>query len=369
MSKLKLNFHHFLAKGATRYPAVRGVFAARPVNLRQLMVVAALTVFAAACASPSNIAMQVKHPAEINMPNYKTIAFGDFRGNAGSVFAGKVKEAVVMANYYQAVDRSQLDAILAEAKLSYSDLAASGNKIKIGNLLPASALLQGSLSDNYTEGTSSHLKTCYKTVKEGDKYVSVGYQCTEYTRTGSATIRGSVDIVDVETGRIIVVKDLSASCPASTTATDATPAPIDSGGLINTCISDKAAAFTKMIQPWTSTAYVMFHENDTDVKEMVRGIQMVRLGEHAEAKKYLNDLYASKQMDKGVKPEDLGKIKWNLAMIYAYTGEYDEAMKALKEGYRITNDIHYAEYIKTVEGMKADAAKLAEQSSVRSKNK
>lgn len=361
MSKLNLSFLRFAVTGNT-------VCAARG-NLRRLLVVAAVTMLVAACASPSNIAMQVRHPSEVNMPNYKTIAFGDFRGNAGSVFAGKVKEAVVTANYYQAVDRSQLDAILAEAKLSYSDLAASGNKVKLGNLLPASALLQGSLSDNYTEGVSSTLKTCYKTVKEGDKYVSVGYQCTEYTRTGSATIRGSVDIVDVETGRIIVVKDLSASCPASTTATDATPAPIDSGGLINTCISDKAAAFTKMIQPWTSTAYVVFHENDTDVKEMARGIQLVRLGENAEAKKYLNDLYAAKQMDGKVKPEDLGKIKWNLAMIYAYTGEFDEAVKALKEGYRITGDIHYADYIKTVEGMKADAAKLAEQASGRSKTK
>lgn len=327
-----------------------------PFPMNKWLTVFAFLILLSACATVK-VPMQVTHPAEVNMSAYKRIAIGEVNGNAGAQVLAEIKDALYREKYFEVADRTKMDAVLAELKLNYSDLAATDNQIKLGKLLPASALAGGNASSSYQESVSSRSGTCRDS--EGKEY-----KCTHYTRTGTVSLRGGLDVIDIQSGRIIGTKPLNCTETDNTYQDDGTPPAISEASLLNQCVARGVTAFARMVQPWHEEVEARF-KKDSDIPDLEKGINQIKIGENEAAIRIIRDAISASEMNPKIKPKVLALGYWNLGLIYEYTWEFDKAESNFKKAFALYADDDYAEEIKRVKGLRAEREKLKEQGVVK----
>jgi len=170
------------------------------------------------------VPVNITHPAEIDMKAYKQIAISDIKGNMGDDFADTLKNELIDAEKFKIVDRSRMDAIMKELSLSQSDLTNPKNRVKLGKMMAASALITGRADGKYKEHMSSKRSTCVDS--NGNKYA-----CTTYYRKGKYHTRGGIDIIDIQTGEILRSKALNAVREETKSSTEGHPEAIDEDAL------------------------------------------------------------------------------------------------------------------------------------------
>lgn len=308
-------------------------------------------IFISGCGTVK-VPIKVTHPAEINMAQYKQIAISDVRGNMGQAFSDGLKNRLIESGRFKVVNRKRMNQIMKELKLSQSDLADSGNTIKLGKLMCASALIAGHTEGNYKETTSRKQGKCYKDKKE--------YTCTTYYRKGIFSTSGSIDVIDVQTGEIIRSKVLSAVHNKSTSATDAAPPSIDKGSLASAALSENLQTFMKAITPWNEMVSVPF-KSDTNIPDLEHGIHLAKIGELNEAVKIFQFAAKAAEGNEKIKPNSIAKAYWNLGLACEYSCDYDNAVAAFKKAYVLNPKDEYRKEIKNARKLKAEKKKLDEQ--------
>ena len=298
------------------------------------------------------VPIKVTHPAEINMSQYKQIAISDIRGNMGQAFSDGLKNQLIESGRFNVVDRYRMKQIMKELKLSQSDLADSGNTIKLGKLMCVSALIAGHTEGNYKETTTRKRGKCYKDKKE--------YSCTTYFRKGIFSTSGSIDVIDIQTGQIIRSKVLNAVHNKSTSATDDTPPSIDKGSLENAALSENLETFMKAITPWDEMVQVPF-KSDTNIPDLEHGINLAKIGELNEAIKIFRFAAKAAEGNAKIKPKSIAKAYWNLGLACEYSCDYDNAVAAFKKAYALNPEDEYIKEIKNAQKLKAEKKKLDEQ--------
>lgn len=299
------------------------------------------------------VPISVTHPAEINMKKYEQIAISDINGNMGNRYGDELKNKLVESGKFKVVDRNQMDRILNELKLSQSDLTDSTQRAKLGKIMSASALIAGRVDGNYSEKSYSKKRKCYQDKQE--------YPCTQYYREGVFSLNGGIDVVDVQTGQILRSKVLKSSKSGSTSATDETPEPIDQDSLLMAALDDDLQIFLKAITPWTETCYVPF-EKHKKIPELEQAINHAKMGEMDQAINIFSSAIKTAEMNPELKPEHIAQTYWNLGLAYEYTFEFDKAMECFKKGYTLDPDSKFIAERKNAEKLKAEKAKLDEQS-------
>jgi len=308
-------------------------------------------IFIGGCGTVK-VPVKVTHPAEINMTQYKQIAISDIKGNMGQEFSDGLKSRLIECGRFKVVDRNRMNQIMRELKLSQSDLSDSGNTIKLGKLMSASALIAGHTEGNYKETRSRKRRKCYKDKKE--------YSCTTYYRKGIFSTSGSIDVIDVQTGEIIRSKVLNARYNKSTSATDATPPSIDKGSLARAANSDNLEKFVKAITPWNEMVMVPF-KTDGNIPDLERGVNMAKIGELNEAVKIFQFAAKAAEGNAKIKPKSIAKAYWNLGLAYEYSYNYDNAVVAFKKAYALDPKDEFSKEIKNAKKLKAEKKKLDEQ--------
>ena len=298
------------------------------------------------------VPIKVTHPAEINMSQYKQIAISDIRGNMGQAFSDGLKNRLIESGRFNVVDRYRMKQIMKELKLSQSDLADSGNTIKLGKLMCVSALIAGHTEGNYKETTTRKRGKCYKDKKE--------YSCTTYFRKGIFSTSGSIDVIDIQTGQIIRSKVLNAVHNKSTSATDDTPPSIDKGSLENAALSENLETFMKAITPWDEMVQVPF-KSDTNIPDLEHGINLAKIGELNEAIKIFRFAAKAAEENAKINPKSIAKAYWNLGLACEYSCDYDNAVSAFKKAYALNPKDEYSKEIKNAQKLKAEKKKLDEQ--------
>jgi tetratricopeptide (TPR) repeat protein len=286
------------------------------------------------------------------MAQYRQIAISDIEGSMGQAFSDGLKSRLIECGRFKVVDRNRMNQIMKELKLSQSDLSDSGNTIKLGKLMSASALIAGHVEGNYKETRSRRKRKCYKDKKE--------YSCTTYYRKGIFSTSGSIDVIDVQTGEIIKSKVLDARYKKSASATDATPPAIDKGSLARTANSDNLEKFMKAITPWDETVMAPF-KTDGNIPDLERGINMAKIGELNEAVKIFQFAAKAAEGNAKIKPNSIAKAYWNLGLAYEYSYFYDHAVVAFKKAYALNPKDEYHKEIKNAKKLEAEKKKLDEQ--------
>jgi tetratricopeptide (TPR) repeat protein len=302
--------------------------------------------------STIRVPIKVTHPAEINMAQYKQIAISDIRGNMGQAFADELKNRLIESNHFKVVDRSSMNQIMKELKLSQSDLADSANAVKLGKLMSASALIAGHTEGKYKEKRSSSRETCYRDKQK--------YACTYYYRKGRYSTSGSIDVIDVQTGEIIRSKVLNAAYQDSTSAVDDTPPAIDKDSLISAALSKNLNTFMKAITPWDEVVQVPFVK-DGDIPELERGINQAKLGELQEAVRIFAGAAKSAESNSKIKPDTIAKAYWDLGLAHEYLFDYDNAIVAFKKAYVLNPEDDYIREIRNAKKLKIERKKLEDQ--------
>jgi len=313
-----------------------------------------LSVFS--CATVK-VPCTVMHPAEINMSRYKQVAIDEFRGNAGPDVRDLVKEHLINSGRLELVDRSHMDKVQRELSFAQTDATASTDKPELGKLAAVSAIIAGNINGDYDETMESSRGTCTRTDSNGKSYEVT---CTSYTRKGKYRVGGNLDVIDVETGKTIKSKPLSALEEASESATDEQPDAIDRDRLYSVCVRQIADDFARTILPWSSTEEVAY-KTCGDIPELERGIDKVKVGETDEAIGIFRTAAEDAEKNPEVKPDDIAIAYWDLALAYEYSLRFDESILALKKAQDLHPDDKFVEEIKTVKRRAAETKRLQEQ--------
>lgn len=301
----------------------------------------------------------IQHPAQINMSAYKQLAIGNFSGRSGDYFSTELKERLVNGGIFSVTDRSQLDQIFAQLRLSQSDLADPRSRLKIGKLLNSAAIITGrDLDVSYDVQVTYNNMTCQRPV--GKKEVQ-SYACTQYTKVCSAGSLGSLDVVDVQTGRILISRKLRNSCSDRASAIDGEPqCQRDQGALQWCALSWELAEFVRTISPWQERRFVPFMK-DSSLPTLETGIRNAQVGDLGEAIKIFSAAAKSAETNPKIKSAAIAKAYWNLGLALEYTEKYNQALLAFKKAY-LLNPVHaYLAEQANVKQLRRNAEELKRQ--------
>jgi Curli production assembly/transport component CsgG/Tetratricopeptide repeat len=325
-------------------------------SLNAILALSLVCLFLFGC-STVGVKVPVMRPAEINLKGKKELVVGQISGREAKKMSAYVKQKAVDSGYFKVIDRKHLDKVMAELKLSTSDLADTSNRKELGKLMTGSVLIMGNMLDyKYTEDMTRETNECTKTVKKK----VYKYKCTSYYRKGNAVVRASFDVVDIETGETLRSKALESKRTDSTSATNETPAKIDRNLLLDTCMQEVATKLMRAIAPWKEMVTANF-KKDGDLPMMETGISYAQAGLWDDALVQFESATEMADTNPDISPNVAAVAYWNLGLACEYTGQFDEAESCIKKAFALSSDDDYLKELKNIETLKSDKKKLREQ--------
>ena len=306
-----------------------------------------------ACGT-SSVYLTVTRPAEINLSGFSKIAVGDIvneEGQAGA-HASNITDALTAALFtsgaYEVLDRENLGALLSEHALGESGLIDESTAAQIGQFIGSAALVFGRIqADSYSEELTKD--DPYKD-KEGKSHQT-------HVRRGVYRLAVNMKMIDVQTARILAIKNLSASRRATTRADKKDPSKIDPDPLLASCIEDITGQFMRMIAPYEEQVRAAFL-TDKQLPETDRAVSLFRIGEWEDGIAILEQ--ATKRT--GLPSEIQAKTFYNLGLAKIYVGEFDAAVEQLKTALSLDpTSRRIQQAILQAKEEKANAEKLKEQ--------
>ena len=325
-------------------------------NLSPIFVLPLVCLFFWGC-STVGVKVPVMRPAEINLKGKNELVMGQISGRKADKMSAYVKQRAVDSGYFTVIDRKHLDKVMAELKLSTSDLVDSKSRKKLGKLMTGSVLIMGNILDyNYTENMNREIRECTKKVKKK----VYKYKCTQYYRRGTAVVRASFDIVDIETGETLRSKALESRQSGVTSATNEQPAGIDSNLLLDICMKNVSANLIRAIAPWKDVVTANF-KKDGDLPMMEAGISYAQAGLWNDALLQFKSAVEMADTNPDISPKVAALAYWNLGLAYEYTAQFEDAEKCIKKAFALSSDADYLRELKNIEKLKSEKKRLKEQ--------
>lgn len=318
-----------------------------------LILITFATLLLNACGTKT-VLMTVTRPAEINLKNYQKIALGDFVNARGQTdqHAFDLRDAftnqLIDTKRFEVVDRQALGRILEEQKLAISGLIDESSAPQIGKLLGASALIFGRITQDHFKEEVKQTST-YKDKK--------GKQHKRFKRYASYTLGVNLKIVDVQSGKILISKELQATQKAETSAVDKRPARIDKQNLYQKCLSDISTQFRHMIAPYKVTVRAQFLVDDK-VPATKHAVALFKADEWEKGLQVLKEALNRPISDNKLK----AKVYYDLGLAQMYLGRHEQAIQNLTRALELKPDeSRYQKSLKTAKEEKKKAEKLKEQ--------
>jgi tetratricopeptide (TPR) repeat protein len=307
--------------------------------------------------STVGVKVPVLRPAEINLKGKKELVIGEISGRHADKMGAYVKQKAVDSGYFKVIDRKHLDDVMAELKLSTSDLVDGDSRRKLGKLMTGSVLITGNILDyNYREERTRKTHECTKIVNNK----AYKYKCTSHYRKGTAVVRASFDVIDIETGETLRSKALESIRHKSTSATDKQPPKIDRNLLLDICMQKIASKLIRSIAPWEEIVTANF-KKDGDLPMMEVGIGYAQAGLWEDALLQFKSAVQVADTNPKISPKVAAMAHWNLGLAYEYTGKFDEAETSIKKAFAISSDSDYLQELKNIERLRSEQEKLKEQ--------
>jgi tetratricopeptide (TPR) repeat protein len=303
--------------------------------------------------SCEKVELKVRHAPEINLSKYQTVAFSKFEGDFGDAFSASYREQVQRDSHLKVFDRTQLLNLIKDQKISESDLLNPEVRKILENLLPAGLLVTGKIETNFEE--SPLVTETFPCLLDKKK------TCMKTTRTGVATMKGVVSIIDVETGHQLKDKRLFyKSKEENVSHTSKPPEQIDQQTVqeINLQMLVKQMATASI--PTTENRKVVFYK-DSDLRQLDVGILMAKGGRLDEAEKNFSEAIHVAE-EKGLSIKSLSTARYNLAILKVYRGDYGKAESLLKQVLNDTLDVFPVDIIlKIMDCLKEEDKRKQEQ--------
>lgn len=322
-----------------------------PLPLRRVLLASA-SLASLACGTVT-VRVPVMRPAEVNMAPYSSVGIGEvkFSGNTGGgqAVSGQLEQELVGTNRFTVVDRSRMDAVMRELRLSASDLADPKSAAKLGQQITAGALIFGDVNENYGEQASEeHTKD-----KDNKPH-------TTFKLRGTANVRATFKVVDVSTGRMVISKQYAEKREDTNTGWDEKPRPIDRESLLTSARNEVVARFLKAIVPHQEYANANF-QKDGDLPQLEGGIGWAERGEWKKAQDAFNGCIQDAEKNPKIKSDKLAKAYFDLGLSFEYNAEYDKARAMVEKAQQLSGNNDYLNELDSIKQLQLDAKKLAEQ--------
>ena len=292
------------------------------------------------------IVVPVMRPAEVNLGKIKKIAVGRVSGEAAADVEDDLIGQLIETQTFDVLDRSNLDKIIREYRLSMSELIDEKTALQLGNLLGAAALIFARVADHrYGEQ-----------VLEGQPYKDKdGRTHMRHTREGKAQVTINFRITDLTTGRFIFSRDITHTATAQTNAVDGRPVRIDDSELLRSARRIVVRQFVSRIAPhWENVSVRLL--TDSELPELESGISYAKIREWDRAIESFKSA-----TERHVGHESRHKAFYNLGVAYEYSSRFEEAVAALHKAHELEPDNDYLAEIESCRRREREYKKLQEQ--------
>ncbi len=284
----------------------------------------------------------VTKPARTNLGHVKTIAIGEIKGSGSQDFADELTTKLFQSGRYEVVDRQHFRELLEEHKLSMSGLVDETSSAQVGKFLGSAAMIFGRVSQHeYGE----EMKTSDYKDKDGKSH-------RNYHRKGIAKVAITLQITDLETGKIVAIKNLDNTVTKDVRSTDSRPAEIDKQALLREARGRILTTFMRDIAPYTVDEKVVLL-SDKELPQLKQGIGMAKIGNWDKAIEYFS---AAAEAAPGH-----SKPYFNLGVAYESTQRFDLALENLQKAYDIEPKSTYLKEIARCQKLKQDLEVLRRQ--------
>lgn len=268
-----------------------------------------------------NIPVPIAHPPDLNLV-VDRIAFARAEGECAAQIVGRVTQQLTGAGLH-VLDRENLDATLAEHRLSLSDNVDANSALQFGRILGAAALV------------FVRLPVCNVEQKRGVRNRSVdknGVQHETQTARTSVALRGSVQTVDLTTGRIIAAQTLEFSPSEENSLSDGRPEFPAAEQVRDKAIGAASELVSRLLGPWTERPQLNFYD-DGDCK-LKDAWAILKTGDEKRAlQRSIENLEACRN-DPKAKPNAVSHAWYNVGVGLLLARNYQEAIKHFDEAAR-----------------------------------
>ena len=322
---------------------------------------AASAQFLARLTNPE-IIVSIEHPPELNI-QVDTVVFGDAIGQCAEEVTQALMEDFLDVGI-EVVDREHLGAILVEHDLAARGLTDPATILAVGELIGPSALVSVRGIRCATEHDMSTAveprrvavgKTTDENGKEKTKYVTRDVHVR--TARTSFDLRVSVRVVDLTTGRVFGGRSFAASpslvrrLELKSMFDESEPEYPPEAAVMELALERVLPGARRMFFGWTERRSVVYYNNDKcGLKAAYRALDM---GDQERALMLSVRNLDTCRNDRKVKKKVVANAYYNLGMVQAIRGEYEQALVNLAEADRMRPGSVVAEAIRDTRAAEA----------------
>lgn len=289
-----------------------------------LFVLSAQAQFLDRLSNPQ-VTINLAHPPGLGLKVTK-IAFGPASGNCSDQIIDAIKSDFVNNNI-EVIDRENLTSILAEHEFTFSGYVNQASAAAIGKILGPSALVFVKVQRCATQVDKLIGK---KTVMYKD--YTTGTIPLYITRT-RAFLKGSIQTVDLATGRIFSAQSFDYSPDRQNESTDGYPEAPAEFDVQDIAFRMMVNEVHRMFIPWTeATTLYYYDDKDFDLKLAYQALSIGNLDLAYDLSK--KNLEACKNTS-GVKDKILAHAYYNMGMSYMLRNEHDKALECFSEAAKL----------------------------------
>ena len=282
-------------------------------------------VFMSGCAQ--NVRIKALNPAEVGeMAAKKKVAISGFRsddvGLSAKIETMIAKHKLDNKKYFTVLSRKDMDKVMAEQKLQSSQLMDEKTAIRVGKLVGAQALVNGTVIASGTEDSyQEDREKCLKYVKDQGCVKYKHYRVT--CNTTQAGLSASLNIVDVENGTILyadtLTKNYSAdSCRSGQIYTKAQALQAMSNQVADEFVYKLTPHYVSFEVELLDS--IEFSVTDEQEATFENALEFLKMGRTDKAEQLMSKVHDELNGQSYVVAYDLGLIKESL-------GELDDAKK------------------------------------------
>jgi tetratricopeptide (TPR) repeat protein len=267
--------------------------------------------------SNPSIVVNLKHPPKFGFKVSK-VAFGQASGNCADQIVDAVQSDFV-ANQVEVIEREHLNNMLAEHHFTLSGYVDQSTAVAMGKFLGPTTLIFVKIHQCNTTQDRLYDNEVQYDSKTKTKYSVVAY----YSRT-RAYLKGSIEAVDLSTGRIIGKQELEYSPEKKNKSYQGYPEyPADfdlSQNAMHSMIDD----VHKMFLSWPEQREVIFYDdNKGGLKQAFQALKSGDIDQAFELSK--QNVEAAKNMPKA-NDKLQERAYYNLGMCYMIRDDYNNAL-------------------------------------------
>jgi len=267
------------------------------------------------CGSVS-VMMTVTRPAEVNLKSYNRVAIGGIEGEGAQDLTDMLTSALFSTGRFEVLDRAHVQAIQREHQLNMSGIVDEQTAVELGKYVGASVLLFGRVQETRFKQDSI---LAPKLQVEGKDYQL-------HTLRGTQFVRVNLQLVDMETGRILAIQNLQGKSSDTRFAVNEWPQSVDPTPLIVNCHSQMVSEFMRGIAPYKINLRAIFLKDDA-LTELEFAIANLKIGEWDQALGAFREMTLSRNI---VELEVRGKANYNFGLALMFHGDYEESLEQLR---------------------------------------